>query len=109
MWESTSEEEEEEVEGGKEEEGRSGVGSSRESGVVDVEDVGKVLHRARVPRASRELEVRKRVEPREMVTPLLRKNLSKQGTYVHVQYCICTVVHAYIVLVNMYASYPIMR
>ena len=115
MWESTSEEEEEEVEGGKEEGGRSGVGSSRESGVVDVEDVGKVLHRARVPRASRELEVRKRVEPREMVTPLLRKNLSKQGTYmyvrimyVHVQYCTCTVVHAYIVLVNMYASYPIM-
>ena len=82
MWESSSEEEEEDEEEGKEEEGRSGVKGSREggSGVVDVEDVGKVLHRARVPRASRELEVRKRVEPKEMVTPLLRKNLSKQGT-----------------------------
>lgn len=50
------------------------------AGVVDVEDIGKVLHRVRVPRAGGKVEIKRRVEPREMVTPLLRKNLSKQGT-----------------------------
>ena len=78
MWESSSEEEEE-----KEEEVRDGVerqsDTQNESGVVDVEEVGNMMHRARGSRSTGKLEIRKRLEPREMVTPLLRKTLSKQG------------------------------
>ena len=78
FWETSSEEEEEEEGRGKDgEQGEGGGGG----GVVDVEDIGRVLHRVKIPRAGRGEEVRKRakMEPREMVTPLLRKNLSKQG------------------------------
>ena len=75
LWESSSEEEGEEEE--EEREGASSVKSS--SGVVDVEDVGDMLHRTRPSQSGRELKIRKRVEKREMVTPLLRKNLTKQG------------------------------
>ncbi|CAI8020330.1 S-adenosyl-L-methionine-dependent tRNA 4-demethylwyosine synthase TYW1 [Geodia barretti] len=74
LWESSSEEEGEEEEGG-------GEGGKRESGVVDLEDVGDMLRKARPPRASRELKIKRRGERREMVTPLLRKTLSKQGVY----------------------------
>lgn len=82
LWEETSDEEDESV-GEREEEEEEKQKLSRRSGagVVDVEDMGRVLHRARVPRAGGEVEIKRRVEPREMVTPLLRKNLSKQGTY----------------------------
>ena len=68
----------------KEEEEESRVRSS--SGVVDVEDMGRVvvkLKEARVRRSKEEAAARKNglqsSEPREMVTPLLRKNLTKQG------------------------------
>lgn len=86
LWETSSEEGEsveEEGQEGEGEEGGSGVKRSGKaaSGVVDVEDMGRVLHKARVSRASRGLVIRKRAEPREMVTPLLKKNLSKQGMY----------------------------
>ena len=82
MWESSSEEERED----EEEEKKEVVGMKGGSGVVDVEDVGDMLHRARPLLASRELLVRKRVEKREMVTPLLRKTLSKQGKvwFIHI-------------------------
>lgn len=76
LWESSSEEEGEDEE--EEREGGNGGGG----GVVDVEDVGDMLHRARPPRRGRELQIKKRSEVREMVTPLLRKTLSKQGTYI---------------------------
>ena len=77
LWESSSEEEREE------EEEREGEGEGRrKSGVVDVEDVGDMLHKARPSRASRELQIKRRPEKREMVTPLLRKTLSKQGMQV---------------------------
>ena len=66
-----------------EEEGEEGKGEEEENkqnfpmrsvvGVVDVEDMGKVLHRAKVRHAGGEVEIRRRVERREMVTPLLRK------------------------------------
>ena len=80
LWESSSEEE------GDEEEGGGGEGVKRESGVVDVEDVGDMLHKARPPRASRELKIKRRGERREMVTPLLRKTLNKQGTVLDTAY-----------------------
>lgn len=83
LWEEeTSDEEDQSMgEGEEQEEGESKQKLSGKSGagVVDVEDMGKVLHRARVPRTGGEVEIKRRVEPREMVTPLLKKNLTKQG------------------------------
>ena len=81
LWESSSEEE------GEEEEEGGGEGGKRESGVVDLEDVVDMLRKARPPRASRELKIKRRGERREMVTPLLRKTLSKQVVYSNA-YCI---------------------
>lgn len=75
MWESSSEEEDD-VED-NEEMGQVKTGG----GIVDVEDVGNMLRTVRVPRGGKELKIRKKTERREMVTPLLRKNLTKQGTY----------------------------
>ena len=82
LWESSSEDGESgEEEGGGENEGREGKSGKGAGGVVDVEDIGRVLHKVKVPRVGREGEVRGRVEHREMVTPMLRKNLTKQGVY----------------------------
>ena len=85
LWEEeTSDEEDRSMEEGGEEgeegESKQKLSGRSGAGVVDVEDMGKVLHRARVPHAGGEVEIKRRVEPREMVTPLLRKNLTKQGT-----------------------------
>ena len=94
LWESSSDEEDE-AEDGVQVEGDSKVdGKHKErskptsEGVVDVEDMGNMLHKLKVPKAQRkEGEVRKRmkIEPREMVTPLLKKTLTKQGVW-HVMY-----------------------
>ena len=65
---------------GEEEESKQKFPMRSMAGVVDVEDMGKVLHRARVPHAGGEVEIKRKVELREMVTPLLRKSLTKQGT-----------------------------
>ena len=59
-----------------------GSGAKSESGIVDVEDVGNMLHKVRVSRVSKDLKIRNKVEPREMVTPLMKKTLSKQGNIV---------------------------
>ena len=85
LWEEeTSDEEDQSMEEGGEEGEREEERSRQKlpmrsgAGVVHVEDMGKVLHRARVPHAGGEVEIKRRVEPREMVTPLLRNTMCVQ-------------------------------
>lgn len=47
------------------------------SGLVDMEDLGKVMKKSKVDRKSSGDTVNS--EPREMITPILRKSLEKQG------------------------------
>ena len=102
LWESSSEDGEGGEEGKEEKEESSGTKTA--SGVVDVEDVGDMLYAARSPQSSRELKIRKKAEIREMVTPLLRKNLTKQGSialsllYLPLWLCYCLIksVYAYV-------------
>lgn len=58
-------------------------GHSVSTGLVDVEDLGRVVGKmksAKQRRLEEEEAVRRgEAEPREMVTPMLRKSLSKQG------------------------------
>ncbi len=85
LYETSSDEEEEE-------DGKSGGGvvseghSPSSEGLVDVEDIGSMMGKMKSAKKRREEEeeaVRSGVaEPREMVTPMLRKSLSKQGVYV---------------------------
>ena len=52
------------------------------NGIVDLEDMGKVVHKmktAKIRRREEEDAARKESEAREMVTPLLKKALTKQG------------------------------
>ena len=94
LWESSSDEEDDAEEGVQVEGDTKGDGKQKEraktasEGVVDVEDMGSMLHQLKVSKErKKEGEVRKRMkmEPREMVTPLLKKNLTKQGVW-HTMY-----------------------
>ena len=52
------------------------------NGIVDLEDMGKVVRKmkaAKIRRREEEDAARKESEEREMVTPLLKKALTKQG------------------------------
>ncbi|XP_025091958.1 S-adenosyl-L-methionine-dependent tRNA 4-demethylwyosine synthase-like [Pomacea canaliculata] len=70
QFETSSEEEEEE----RETEGMTN------SGLVDVEDLGKLMELAKTARTKEEKEMTQdNGEPREMITPLLRESLEKQG------------------------------
>ena len=53
----------------------SSEGSEAEDDIVDLEDLGEVMKKARTKPAERKIAG----EPKEMVTPLLRKTLTKQG------------------------------
>ena len=56
--------------------------------IVDLEDMGKVMRKmkaAKIRRREEEDAAKKGSEAREMVTPLLKKALTKQGTSL---YCI---------------------
>ena len=59
----------------EDEEDEASEGSEVEDEIVDLEDLGKVMKKAR----SKPSERKEAGEPKEMVTPLLRKTLSKQG------------------------------
>ncbi|KAK3084453.1 hypothetical protein FSP39_013792 [Pinctada imbricata] len=77
----TDDEEEYNEEGGGEELAGGGDISMGGGGMVDVEDLGKVMNnmkKAKV-RRKKEEESRKSGEPREMITPMLKKALEKQG------------------------------
>ena len=54
------------------------IGGKTTAGVVDVEDIGKVVHKMKKVKKQRDVD-RKNGELREMVTPMLRKALTKQG------------------------------
>ena len=70
---------------GEEADGDEGEGKGRgvSTGLVDMEDLGGVMGKmksAKQRRLEEEEAVRRgEAEPREMVTPMLRKSLSKQG------------------------------
>ncbi|KAK7087279.1 S-adenosyl-L-methionine-dependent tRNA 4-demethylwyosine synthase TYW1-like [Littorina saxatilis] len=70
QFESTSEEEHEETAASPE--------VTQRSKVVDLEDLGKIMHIAKVAKKKEEEELTNG-EPREMVTPMLREALEKQG------------------------------
>ena len=78
---------------GEEEDGegvvKGGGPTSSSEGLVDMEDIGSVVKEMKVAK-QRRVEEEEAVrggalEPREMVTPMLRKALSKQG--VNVVFC----------------------
>jgi len=74
MYETTSSEEE------SAEEGDDQVGGKQTGGLVDVEDIGKVVHKIKKAKKERDANAsRKNGELREMVTPNLRTALTKQG------------------------------
>ena len=75
MYETTSSEEDSDYDDGEAEEG---VGGKTTAGLVDVEDIGKVVHKMKKVKKQRDAD-RKNGELREMVTPMLRKALTKQG------------------------------
>ena len=58
-----------------EDEASSSEGSEAEDDIVDLEDLGQVMKKAR----NKPSERKESGEPKEMVTPLLRKTLTKQG------------------------------
>lgn len=77
LYETTSEEEDDIIVGDDD----TDIKLQTSSGVVDLEDLGKVMKtmkKAKVFRKSEELS-KANGEPREMITPLLRKSLEKQG------------------------------
>ncbi|KAJ8308926.1 hypothetical protein KUTeg_012372 [Tegillarca granosa] len=77
LYETTSEEEDDIIVGDDD----TDIKLQTSSGVVDLEDLGKVMKtmkKAKVSRKSEELS-KANGEPREMITPLLRKSLEKQG------------------------------
>ena len=80
MYETTSSEEDSDHDDGEENEG-----GKTTAGLVDVEDIGKVVHKMKKVKKQRDVD-RKNGELREMVTPMLRKALTKQGL------CLCTCV-----------------
>ena len=86
MYESSSEEED----GG--EEVTEGGGPRSSGGLIDVEDMGQLMDKmksAKTRRLEEEESIRKGVrEQREMVTPMLRQALTKQGVRVWVE-CGC--------------------
>ncbi|XP_013421711.1 S-adenosyl-L-methionine-dependent tRNA 4-demethylwyosine synthase [Lingula anatina] len=77
MYETSSEEDTED----EEEEGDGdGEKVQKANGVVDVEDIGKMVNNIKKAKAKRKVEDdNKSKEPREMITPLLRTSLQKQG------------------------------
>ena len=82
MYETTSSEEDSD---GDDEEA---IGEKTVAGLVDVEDIGKVVHKMKKVKKQRDAD-RKNGEVREMVTPMLRKALTKQGVCVCVCVCVC--------------------
>ncbi len=80
LYESSSDESDEPDDGEGEVKGRSS------SGLVDLEDIGGMIDKmksAKRQRSDEEEAMRKgKAEPREMVTPMLRKALTKQGVLV---------------------------
>lgn len=60
-----------------------GVSPRSSEGLVDVEDMGKVVKKMKAAAKRRQEEEEGGVvgEPREMVTPMLHKALTKQGEY----------------------------
>ena len=83
MYETTSSEEDSEYENGEE-----AIGGKTTGGLVDVEDIGKVVHKMKKVKKQKDAD-RKNGEVREMVTPMLRKALTKQGVCVCVRACVC--------------------
>ena len=81
LYETSSDEEDEE---GGEVEGSEGPSPSAD-GLVDLEDIGKVMSKMTSAKQRRRVEeeaIRSgKMEPREMVTPALRKALTKQGRH----------------------------
>ena len=59
-----------------------GGASKSSNDIVDLEDMGKVVHKmkaAKTRRTEEEDAMRRGSEAREMVTPVLKKALTKQG------------------------------
>ena len=83
LYETSSDEDEEDDEG--EGKGKGGGSSPSSDSLVDVEDIGSMMKKmksAKKRRKEEEEAVRSgAVEPREMVTPMLRKALTKQGLW----------------------------
>ena len=86
MYETTSSEEDSDHDDGEENEG-----GKTTAGLVDVEDIGKVVHKMKKVKKQRDVD-KKNGELREMVTPMLRKALTKQGL------CLCTCVRTCVCL-----------
>ena len=84
MYETTSSEEDSDYEN----DGEEAIGGKTTAGLVDMEDIGKVMHKMKKVKKQRDAE-RKNGELREMVTPMLRKALTKQGVFVSACMCIC--------------------
>ena len=84
LYESSSGEEDNENDDGS---GKKGGPLSSED-IIDLEDMGKVVHKMEMARKNRAEEEKAMksglVEPREMVTPLLHKSLTKQGWFINV-------------------------
>ena len=61
--------------------GGAGVSPHSSEGLIDVEDMGKVVKKMKAAAKKRREEEEGRLsgEPREMVTPMLHKALTKQG------------------------------
>ncbi|XP_033747588.1 S-adenosyl-L-methionine-dependent tRNA 4-demethylwyosine synthase TYW1-like [Pecten maximus] len=80
LYETTSEEEDEEDEEEVDEDGND-MSLQKSNGVVDVEDLGKVMKNMKKAKVRRKREdlAKGSGEPKEMVTPALRKALEKQG------------------------------
>ena len=93
MYETTSSEED------SDDDGEEGAGGKTTAGLVDVEDIGKVVHKMKKVKKQRDADKRNG-ELREMVTPMLRKALTKQGMCVCMRVCIymcvcvCVCMHA---------------
>ena len=71
------------------------IGGKTTAGLVDMEDIGKVMHKMKKVKKQRDAE-RKNGELREMVTPMLRKALTKQGVFVSACMCICVSVRLWV-------------
>lgn len=80
LYETTSEEEEEDEEEEADEDDNE-LSLQKSNGVVDVEDLGKVMKNMKKAKVRRKREdlAKGSGEPKEMVTPALRKALEKQG------------------------------
>ena len=77
MYETTSSEED----SGDDDKSGSG-GGKQTGGLVDVEDIGKVVHKMKKAKKEKDADAsRRNGELREMVTPNLRASLTKQGVF----------------------------